>query len=319
MFKFIFVLILVWALFQHRNQITIQILSMVNDVKTTIAWILKPEPCEEPISYTIGTFDERFKISKDYFLQTLFDAETNWEGPSKMDLFVYVPEEKMNTLKINLVYDHRQEATQRLSSLGIVVDQTKDSYESLKSKFLARRSSYENALVSFNTRVAAFNTRKQIFQQEVNSWNTKGGAPKNVFDRLEAERLALETESRELQRIQNRLNKEIAELNALVVVLNSLATALNLSVDKYNEISTQRGESFEEGLYSSDGIVSEIYIYEFGSKEKLIRVLTHELGHALGLGHVDDLKAIMYKLNQGDNTKVNEADLAELKTVCEAG
>jgi len=270
-------------------------------------------PCKKPLTYKIGSFDARFEISRDYFLSALRDAEAIWEKPIEQELFTY---EQEGNLKINLIYDYRQEATAKLQKFGLTVDTDMESYNALKTKFNTLKTEYSLDKTAFEKKLSDYNKRQSAYEKEVLYWNRLRGAPKDEYDRLNAEKTALNEEAVKLNQLQIRLNETVDNINALIVVLNRLATSLNLGVSKLNTIGETLGGEFEEGNYQSRPDGQQIDIYEFANRDKLVRVLAHELGHALNLGHIDDPNAIMYRLNNGINGELTATDLTALKNLC---
>ncbi len=270
-------------------------------------------PCEKPIAYKIESFDSRFGISREYFLSALRDAEAIWEKPIGRGLFIYDP---AGNLKINLIYDYRQQATAKLQKLGLSVSDDRASYNTLRAKYDALEAGYVLDKTAFDAKISDYRARQSAYEKEVAYWNARHGAPKDEYDRLDADRATFHAEIAELNQLQIHLHEEIDTINALAVVLNRLGVSLNLDVSQFNTVGKTLGGEFEEGSYESGPDGQRIDIYEFDNRDKLVRVLAHELGHALGLGHVDDPNAIMYRLNNGINGRLTATDLAALKKLC---
>lgn len=270
-------------------------------------------PCQAPVYYSLASFDAKFGIGKSDFLDELERTAAIWENPISKDLFAY---SETGVLKINLVYDYRQEATDRLKALGIVIKDDRSTYDELKEKYTSFSLSYKQQKVAFDRLMASYNTQKDAYEREVKSWNKRGGAPKDTYDSLNQQKEQLDALAGQINQKQAELNELADNINAIVNDLNQVAAKLNLSVDNYNYVGDSTGKQFKEGVYEKDANGERITIYQFDSRQKLLRVLAHELGHALGLEHTDNPNDIMYKLNEGSNEKLTANDLTQLKNKC---
>lgn len=274
-------------------------------------------PCTQPLTYKIGLIDPRFGLSTSTVLADIAEASQVWDSASGKQLFAY--DQAHGAVTINFTYDTRQRTIADLKNLGITVSTNQSSYDALKAKYDAADAEYRSQKSSFESALASFNTKNAAYQSEVSAWNAKGGAPPDVYARLQNEQAVLVSAQSQLQSQQDMLNAQAANINAFAATLNNLITELNLSVSKYNTVGSSLGSTFEEGLYTSSLGTQEIDIYEYANHLKLVRVLAHELGHSLGLGHVTDANAIMYPLNQGTALQATPADVKELDAACHVG
>ncbi len=271
-------------------------------------------PCGVPETYNLGSFDKRFNISQSDFLGAVQKAQHVWEVAAGRPLFK--PVDKGGALVVNLIYDDRQRATDKLRNLGVNITADKAGYDRLKAEHAALSAQLAPKKTAFDTAVSAHDRHMAAYEQSVTSWNDRGGAPQSVYEQLNAEKAALDAEAAQLNAQRDEINAMVDRINANVEVLNRLATSLNLTAEAYNGVSTSRGAEFEEGLFTGTQGSGKIDIYEFDNRDMLLRLLIHETGHSLGLGHVDDPHAVMYRLNSGKNLTLTASDIAELKRVC---
>ncbi|MBI3342519.1 matrixin family metalloprotease [Candidatus Curtissbacteria bacterium] len=243
-------------------------------------------PCTQPIHYRIETVDSRFGISHDKFLQDIQKAEAVWETPLGRDLFVYDPK---GDLSINMVYDDRQTKSSQISKLE---NQLKLNEQDIKPQ-----------VADYQKRSAQFKEKVQNLNAEIAKWNSQGGAPPDQFQKLNQE--------------QQDLKKEAADLNAVAKSLNLSADQYNSTVDnlngQINQFNSELVTKPEEGLFLGSDNRIEIYFYYNDSE--LVHTLAHEMGHALGMQHVNTQKAIMFPQTT-QTTAATQADINELKTAC---
>lgn len=269
--------------------------------------------CPLPLSYSVGEVDERFGLSRTEALAAVSDAVAVWERGTAQDTFTVAPAAASADVVVHYTFDERQERTaaegrerERLAVVEALSGEVQSAYErqvaaleDREQAYAVRAAEYERDLRRYNATVAAY--------------NAEGGAPADIFAELEAEASRLNQEA-------ERLNAEVVAINELIATVNELGAEGNNLISTFNERVTDFNSTFADGREFTQGDYRGglINIYSFSDRDELHVVLVHELGHALGIGHVADRTAFMHFLLGGQDpaAELRPDDLAAFQAVC---
>ena len=273
-----------------------------------------PRPCQEPLTYRFGRIDERFGLTRPEFSMAVKKAAAVWGKPLSRELF---REDSQGTIEIRLIYDYRQETSDKLKQLKQRMAGTKNIRESMKVRFESLKYEYEQKHITLENDLSDYNARINAYNAEIEYWNREGGASERERRRLMSEKNELNSARESLQVRQNEFNRLADEINSMLLDINENVARENLDVDHYRDVGSRLSGEFEEGFFKSKEGRQSITIYHFENETKLVRLLVHELGHALRLKHSDNPDAVMYRLNRSEIAELTEDDIAALKRRCE--
>jgi vacuolar-type H+-ATPase subunit I/STV1 len=268
-------------------------------------------PCSAPLTYSIGSFDSRFGVTQADFIKEVQAAESVWENAAGRDLFKYDPN---SSFKVNLIYDDRQAQTDAYKQIEDTLQSSENQFNSLDEEYKSLAAEYQQKHDAYTVSSSKLESDLAAYNKEVDSWNKKGGAPESEYQKLDAEKADLDARSQALESDRQALNALGSKVNLLADEGSGVAANYNNTVSTYNEKFGTSTE-FDQGDYRGN----VINIYQFKGMNDLELVLAHELGHALGMNHVQNSKSIMYYLLQDQNLndiKPTAEDMAELDSVC---
>lgn len=283
------------------------------------------QDCGIPIHVRLGEVDPRFGFDADTVMAALAEAASLWQAHAAVPLFV--ESDHRYAMAVSLQFDERQQAANTRRSLRGRIESDRRQLESDEAMLQHWSSRIEAARRAHERDGEELGRRVQRHETEVAAWNADPARRTDARRRaLEVEGAALQSALADLERVGRELNADIAAYNRRATDARERAEEFRTQVSRYNLNSSDA--PVESGRYSyRRGEGRRIEVYRAESHDELVWVLAHELGHALGLGHVDEPGAIMHALlHDGGELQpgrarpigLAEADRAALLAVCGA-
>lgn len=265
-------------------------------------------PCKVTMGYRIGRFDSNFGITQAAFIEEIEIASALWGNQLGKKLFAY---NQNGPLTVNLIYDERQARTIDVNNIALEIQNSKDAAESLKNVYEKEKIIYLGDGEQLTKDSEAFKARYQVYTDKVTMYNKQGGAPHAIYEEMTRELEALKQLSKDLTTRRDVLVVYMETINAKVTKYNELVAYINSLIEKSNSLGAKK---FTEGRFVPS--TNSIDIYQYNDLIKLRRVVTHELGHVLGINHTENIYSIMYAVNSATTTELEPEDIAALHTVC---
>lgn len=253
-----------------------------------------PEPCSEAITYKIGTVSSVYNISEEELKKILQQVDTVWSGAVNKNLFKY---SETGSIAVNLVFGEQQRFINKERAASVKINAQKTSYRHKERALERIKEDHQELKNEYEALVSDFRD-----------------LPSNGRSRSKAKRLINQIRQKEAA-----LNSKTEMINRHIQELNNISTRISEMVDAYNE---EYGSlrKFNQGDYQETAEGKNINIYGYEDHAELQLVLAHEMGHALGLEHVQNSESVMYYLMQDQPTErlaLTAQDIAALEARCE--
>lgn len=270
--------------------------------------------CVEPVTYRIVSIDPRYDITKKQLAEIMQDVEKLWSTALNKPLINY---NEKGDIAIHLIYSENQHKSRQEQKLSNQIDikrqqivLLKQQYDRLLALYEKKKSEVKSLLKRHNEMVDALNESFSDRQRQEFSENEKR-VIKEQKQQISNLKYRLNQGHAGLESLRKRLNQKSQRLNELTGQTNEL-------IHSYNEKFAKTRE-FHQGRYVQRGDLRMIKVFQFSNQKELRLVLAHEMGHALGLNHVENPESVMYYLMDEQNLyniSLTKQDIEAIRSQC---
>ncbi|MDZ7718854.1 MAG: matrixin family metalloprotease [Balneolaceae bacterium] len=271
--------------------------------------------CSEPITWRIGSIDQRFDLNKDDLRRIMKDVRNLWSDAANRTLIQY---SDSGEVAINLIYSENQKFTENEQQLSGQIKKMRHNYFSMRTKYQRRSVEFQRQLKSYNQIFSEYAEIVNEYNLRLSRLTNSGIVSRNDDEKLKNLKKQMEFLEKKLNPLEEKLNTEEGKLNQLSEKLNAYADEVNEFIYQYrNRFGQVR--TFHQGIYINVGNQKKINIYQFENLNKLRLVLAHEFGHALGLNHTDNPASIMnynMQFQLDESLKLSDDDRDAIQNRC---
>lgn len=276
---------------------------------------------ETVLQWSVGSVDHRFDISEDELKSVIEDAASVWSQAAGRELFRNAEERSDSSLTIHLIYSSGQHKFDTETEVADSIRVLRQSFYPKQVLYRNQVLDYQNSFERYHELLETYNLLIESYNESLSRVNVAGARTAREQEQLNRLRSQAERMRPSLLSAEQELKREERALTQLADELNSLADEINLLIYRQNELIGS-WTAYRKGVYLNVAGRPKINIYQFDDLGQLRLVLTHELGHALGLSHVRNSKSIMYYRSgrqSHERPELTAEDREALKAACGSG